>query len=89
MFRRGFWCLCFRGRDSGWVFVFVARFGMILDGGIWLQDGFCGVCGGFGLILWVWILRLMDFIFDYFWLMGFVVVESAIEDHGWWQMVVS
>ena len=42
-FRGGFWCLCFRGRDSGWVFVFVARFGMILDGGIRLQDGFCGV----------------------------------------------
>ena len=33
----------FRGRDSGWVFVFVARFGMILDGGIRSQDGFCGV----------------------------------------------
>ena len=43
MFRRGFWCLCFSGRDSGWVFVFVARFGMIIDGGIRLQDGFCGV----------------------------------------------
>ena len=43
MFRRGFRSLCFRGRDSGWVFVFVARFGMILDGGIRLQDGFCGV----------------------------------------------
>ena len=47
-FRGGFRSLCFRGRDSGWVFVFVAwfcprEFGMILDGGIRLQDGFCGV----------------------------------------------
>ena len=81
-FRGGFWslCLCFGvyvsegGGVSGWVFVFMARFGMILDGGIWLQDG---LCGGFGLILWVWILRLMDFIIDFFWLMGFVV------DSGW------